>query len=83
MSGDELAAAVYAERGYLVVGANAPLALGDVRFARAWDVSTPLRITAISNRQEFEQCERVAQRLVGYSFKAGDAPYYYRVEAAD
>lgn len=89
MTGDEVAAAVYAERGFVVLGSNYPMPIGyltrDNSTHKAFNrAQAPLKVIAESNLDEFlEQCECI-ERLLGISpNRVFPWTYFYRVEAAD
>jgi hypothetical protein len=94
MTGDELAARLYAEQGYLVIESPPwrPHAIGDLiliaespasngdRFVRI-----PLVVVAHSNIEEYKKQDDLATSLVGEESSGEFYPNatYYRVEAAD
>ncbi len=88
MTGDELAAAVYAVQGFLVMESNTPEELGAVvKCSNLIGVKTPLRVTGPSNQKEFLAQAKLGYRLaqsplVGIEWEPGNFKYY-RVEAAD
>jgi len=92
ISGDELAARLFAEQGYLVMGFEEPVPLGTILFDRKehkapgihGKCTAALRIVAHSSRDELESQYRLAQGLLGLG-EAQDATvtHFYRAEAAD
>lgn len=90
MTGDELAAAVYAEQGFLILGSTEPRKMGEIRresVHESWRtaVSTPMRIVGVSTEQEMRrQTERYIQLSGAHDHYQKNAyTHYYRVEAAD
>ncbi len=89
MSGDELAAVLFAERGYVVAATFSAYGIGEiindtiVKVGGGSPAATPLRVTGPSTEQEaLEQAVRMAE-LLGVPAKPARRPFYYRVEAAD
>ena len=87
MSGDELAAALYAEQGYLVMYSKHPRTIGsiDTDSGAVKQGLRPLRIIGPSSSAEYKaqtlRASEIAPELAspgGFSW-----PYFYRVEAAD
>lgn len=93
MTGDELAARLYAERGYLVMSSELELPLGDIceeaELVRDRErMRTMLRIVGQSNPAEYHQQQlRAAEICEEHGISANRMPcldpYFYRVEAAD
>lgn len=87
MTGDELAIALHAEQGYLVLGSSHPLTVGAIERAdKGAPMSTPLRIIDRATRAEWDKQGRLAFRLSGGLFRKKrncPAEYFYRVVAVD
>lgn len=85
MTGDELAARLYAEQGYLVVSHDQEWPIEHVFAPRGYPrCGIPMRIIGPSNRQECEsQCERAAKLFGSPLPPPRTHKYFYRVEAAD
>ena len=91
MTGDELAAALYAEQGYLVASRPKPHMIGDVGPAYAHGLGkmqTVIRIIAQSDYEEFNRQRRLATKILGHPAPGDDAipddgMYFYRIEAVD
>jgi hypothetical protein len=87
VNGDELAALMFAEQRYLVLGSTHPLTIGSVVSAdKGARMSTPLRVIAKSSRAEWNKQGRLAERISGGEIRRRrDCPaeYFYRVEAVD
>lgn len=88
MTGDELAAALYAEQGYLTLGTTAPLAIGEITTETSYGGGIPLRVIAKSNKAEHRRQDRTSVRLGLVEPVSNESDYfpflyYYRVEAAD
>lgn len=89
MTGDELAAALYAEQGFMVIESSCEEKIGDiVKCSNLYEVNTPLIIAGLATREEFMRQAALAFALAGNPEKVGDIPepgnhHYYRVEAAD
>jgi hypothetical protein len=87
MTGDELAAALYAEQGYLVIGAFDECPIGKINQATSMttgDCATPMRIVAVSTRDEFIKQRKIVSRLTGITGTGwAGFSHYYRIEAAD
>ena len=87
MSGDELAAAIYAKQGYLVLASADPLKIGQVTDSEG-HCSAPLIVKANSNYTEYsEQASLESLLRLGVPRKSTARKsyerYFYRVEAAD
>lgn len=86
MTGDELAARLFAEQGYLVLAGNELKKIGDLVIGAdskfGWS-ATPVRIVAISNIREFMEQDRLATRIFGGISSETEHRYFYRVEALD
>lgn len=89
MTGDELAARLYSDQGYLVVAGTSPRAIGDILKENSAHperslCNTPLRVVALSCHDELERQVALVQ---SYGLTVGPPVpafrYYYRVEAAD
>ncbi len=85
MTGDELAALVFAEQGYFVMAAKRDHPVGTIIDpGRHGEHGMPMVIVGPSNRKEYLQQLEIGRRIspstVGH---AGNWPIYYRVEAAD
>jgi len=85
MSGDELAAAIFAKYGYFPIGSRCPREIGEIIRPTGGNISTPLKVVGPSSLSEFLM---VSSDLMG--IEAGDVPtapdgypFFYRVEAAD
>jgi len=88
MTGDELAARLYAEQGYLLVGTVLQLGIGEIIPHKAQSpndvVNTPLRVVGRATRTQYILQDQLAQRLAGLEYHPDrDFDNYYRVEAAD
>ena len=90
MTGDELAAALYAEQGYMALAQNQARKHGEIipPGTCGWEdapITTPLRVIGDSNRDEWGSQKPIIARALGLQCGPvrGNAPYYYRVEAAD
>ena len=90
MTGDELAAALYVEQGYLIVGTTYPVDIGCVIRENTCESTreparTPLRVLSLASHAEYRaQCVLYIQ-MGGRVFpdNAFGWPYVYRVEACD
>jgi hypothetical protein len=87
MNGDDLAAQLFAQQGYLVLGSTRALSIGSIQTAdKGAPMSTPLRVIAKSTKTEWNKQGRLASRISGGEFgmRPGcPAAFYYRVEAVD
>jgi len=80
MTGDELAARLYAEQGYLVIGSEHPMALGEAYGPTRPDrPQHPIVPVAISNERSWEQQNELIRRIYG-DIPAARYPFYYCVE---
>ncbi len=85
LTGDQLAAALYAEQGYLVVSYRDEFPMG-VPFPASGTLkcNTPLIITGVSARAEYVRQVHRASEMCGLSLsEMEDDTHFYRVEAAD
>jgi hypothetical protein len=92
MSGEELAAALYAEQGYVVTTGDRPWKVGEIStrpYFRGMRgvLGVPLRVVAESNVEEYNRQIQLANRLapdMGPAQQRLEPPVlYYRCEAAD
>lgn len=86
MTGDELAAALYVEQGYMILWSREPLRIGSLTDSQG-DSTAMLRILRETTVDEYvkqskrarELAPEIAGPLRGYELNA----HYYRVEACD
>lgn len=91
MSGEELAAALYAEQGYVVLAVNRHCRIGEIlpgttECDTGKPMTTPLRIIGPSSEMEYRTQIATADRLIGQSTREVvilDLRCFYRVVAAD
>lgn len=90
MTGDELASAIMAELGFLVIGQFRRRSIGEIIPPRScgWQdapIETPLRVIRQSSRAEWASQKPTIVRLLGLPLSParGNMPHFYRVEAAD
>lgn len=87
ITGDEMAARLFAEQGYLAIASNMQVPIGFIiRPEQCIDTvphSTPLRVVSESSREEFEAQRRLSERLWPGSTTPRNGDYFYRTEAAD
>jgi hypothetical protein len=88
MTGDELAAQLFTEQGYLVLFCDRQLELGDIVRDNSQEsdpATTPVRVIGESSRAEYWKQFRRANVLLGRPDRplALEQVYFYRVEAAD
>lgn len=87
MTGDQLAAALYAEQGYLIMQSPTPKQIGDIIDAVRTNhgaITPPVRITALATSDEWHsQQERAAKLGANIDGFVLPCATYYRVEACD
>lgn len=87
MTGDELAAALYVEHGFISMATVEPLHVGEIWLGHAArQAGVPLRVIGRSSSTEYANQARRAG-IIAPDLALGEPPqlypYYYRVEAAD
>ena len=84
MTGDELAAALYAEQGYMVLWSREPLEIGSITDSEG-DCTAMLRIVRETNVDEYVKQSKRARELepsIAGPLRDYHA-HYYHVEALD
>jgi len=81
MKGDELAAALFSEQGYLVVGSEHPMHIGVEYCATvSTQMQHPFTVVALSDHQSWAK-QNVRLEQLGYPQQGERYPHYYCVEA--
>lgn len=90
LTGDQLAARLFAEQGYFVMYSDYPLRIEAITTEDEYvmgrePVRLPFRIVGQSNREEYTDQRRRTSEITGYALDPfpSDAHYFYRCEAAD
>ncbi len=88
MSGDDLAARLYAEQGYFIVSSMMMQGKGSViRLSNKEKVETPMRVLGIAEREKYlAQCvlaHNIAPEIATAAVPFRQGPFYFYVEAAD
>ena len=92
MTGDELAAALYTEQGYLITGSRFPAELGSILnksrfgFGESLPFTVPLKVVGTATYDQWKNQVKTMRRIgiaAGIRSDHVPRPYYYRVEAAD
>lgn len=86
MTGDELAAALYAEQGYMVLWSLKPLTIGSLTDSEG-DSTAVLRILGEATKEEYlkqsRRAKELAPHIAGMPHGRDLLAHFYRVEAAD
>lgn len=85
MTGDELAIALHAEQGYLVVSHHSPFQREEAFLPRgSFSVNIPLLIVGPATKSQYAEQVRRARKISGRKIIVTKGhKYFYRVEAAD
>jgi hypothetical protein len=87
VSGDDLAAALYAEQGAHFVATDQELPSGHIVSCDGggYPMTTPLRIVALGTQEDFDRQHDLSVKITGDDDSRGyrRRKYVYRVEAAD
>jgi len=87
---DELAGALFAQQGYLVLAGLSPIPIGQIvpvkngaTLDTASVMDTRVRIVAPSSYEEWRAQCLLSHSLLGYVEQIDRYPYYHRVEACE
>ncbi len=88
MTPDELAAALFAEHGWLIMAIDTPLEVGQICRALSFNrqfVKTPLRVTGLANKRDLKKQRRLQEALSPSESNLPwhPGPYFYYLEPTD